>query len=109
MAHVDGVVGNSSSGLTEMPSFRRGTINIGDRQRGRLQAKSIINCLPKRDDILLALERLYSLDFQANLPQTNNPYGEGFASEAILSICKNIGFEGMLKKSFYTVTNEKCE
>lgn len=67
IAHVDGVVGNSSSGLLEVPSFRKGTINIGDRQRGRLLAASVINCKPSRQSISAALGRLYEADFQASL------------------------------------------
>ena len=55
ISQVDGVVGNSSSGLTEVPSFKKGTVNIGDRQRGRLQAASVINCEPTRPGIESAL------------------------------------------------------
>jgi GDP/UDP-N,N'-diacetylbacillosamine 2-epimerase (hydrolysing) len=101
IAHVDAVVGNSSSGLAEVPSFKRATINIGDRQRGRLQAGSIINCEPTRQSIASALEKLYSADFQSGLDQVRNPYGEGGASEAIVSIVKAISLEGILKKRFH--------
>jgi GDP/UDP-N,N'-diacetylbacillosamine 2-epimerase (hydrolysing) len=98
--HVDGVVGNSSSGLSEAPSFKKGTINIGDRQRGRLKAASVIDCNPDRISISKSLERLYSVEFQAMLPKVDNPYGNGGASEAILSILKGQSFENLLKKSF---------
>ena len=64
---VDGVVGNSSSGLLEAPTFKKGTINIGDRQLGRLQSKSIINCEPSFKSIVSAIEYLYSNAFQSNL------------------------------------------
>lgn len=101
VSHVDGVVGNSSSGLTESPSFRTGTINIGDRQRGRLRAASVINCEPTRQDIAAALETLYSSDFQSNLSQVQNPYGEGGASEKIIAILKSVGLEDVLKKRFH--------
>ena len=101
IAHVDGVIGNSSSGLTEVPSFNKGTINIGDRQRGRLQAESVINCEPTRRGIATALDRLYSADFQASLSQVRNPYGEGGASEKVVETIKSYAFEGMLKKTFY--------
>jgi GDP/UDP-N,N'-diacetylbacillosamine 2-epimerase (hydrolysing) len=101
VSHVDGVVGNSSSGLTESPSFRTGTINIGDRQRGRLRAASVINCEPTRQDIAAALETLYSSDFQSNLNQVQNPYGEGGASEKIIAILKSVGLEDVLKKRFH--------
>jgi len=99
--HVDGVVGNSSSGLAEVPSFRKGTINIGDRQRGRLQAASVINCEPTRRSIAAALERLYDADFQAGLGQVRNPYGEGGASEKVVEIIKHYAIDGIAKKAFY--------
>jgi len=101
IAGVDGVVGNSSSGLTEVPSFKKGTINIGDRQRGRLKAVSVIDCEPDQNSIRKALERLYSSEFQAMLPKLENPYGNGGASEAILGILKGQSFENLLKKSFF--------
>lgn len=101
IAHVDGVVGNSSSGLTEVPSFRKGTINIGDRQRGRLQAASVINCAPIRLSIAAALERLYDADFQASLNQVRNPYGEGGASEKVVETIKHTAIDSIVKKAFY--------
>lgn len=104
VAQVDGVVGNSSSGLTEVPSFRKGTINIGDRQRGRLQATSVINCNPTRLSIAAALERLYSTDFQESLHQVRNPYGDGGASEKIVAIIKSHAVEGIVKKTFYDLS-----
>jgi len=101
IAHVDGVVGNSSSGLSEVPSFRKGTINIGDRQRGRLQAASVINCEPNRSDITAAMQKLYSADFQAVLSHVRNPYGEGGASEKVVATIKNYAIDGIAKKAFY--------
>jgi len=108
IAHVDGVVGNSSSGLIEVPSFKKGTINIGDRQRGRIQADSVINCEPTQANIANALARLYSADFQARLHKVINPYGEGGASEQIISTVKAISLEGILKKKFYDIA-KICE
>lgn len=101
IAHADGVVGNSSSGLLEVPSFNKGTINIGDRQRGRLQAASVINCEPTRLSITAALEKLYSADFQAGLAQVRNPYGEGGASEKVVETIKHYAIDGIAKKTFY--------
>ena len=108
IAQVDGVVGNSSSGLLEVPSFQKGTINIGDRQRGRLGARSVINCEPTRKSIGAALRRLYSTNFQAALQQVTNPYGKGGASKAILSTIKAVSLDGIVKKQFYDVT-KICE
>ena len=99
--YVDGVVGNSSSGLIEVPSFGKGTINIGDRQRGRLKAQSVIDCAPDRQSIATALKRLYSSDFQAALRMVCNPYGEGGASEKIVRILRDYPLESILRKSFH--------
>lgn len=101
LAHVDAVVGNSSSGLIEAPSFKIGTINIGDRQRGRIQATSVINCKPITHDITDALSKLYSTDFQTILARTENPYGTGGASEKILSVIKTYDLVDVVSKSFF--------
>jgi GDP/UDP-N,N'-diacetylbacillosamine 2-epimerase (hydrolysing) len=101
IAQVDGVVGNSSSGLTEVPSFKKGTINIGARQRGRLQANSVINCEPTRNSIVTALVQLYSQDFQLSLQKVINPYGEGGASAKVVSTLKSYPLDGIVKKTFY--------
>jgi GDP/UDP-N,N'-diacetylbacillosamine 2-epimerase (hydrolysing) len=101
IAQVDGVVGNSSSGLAEVPSFQKGTINIGDRQRGRLQAASIINCKPTLNDISAALHQLYSPAFQDSLIAVRNPYGEGGASAMVVDTIKHCALEGLIKKVFY--------
>ena len=101
ISQVDGVIGNSSSGLTEVPSFKKGTINIGNRQLGRLQASSVINCEPRRLSIEHALQRLYSLEFKKTLDETINPYGEGGASLKIVNILKYCKLNDIIKKSFY--------
>jgi GDP/UDP-N,N'-diacetylbacillosamine 2-epimerase (hydrolysing) len=101
LPHVDGVVGNSSSGLAEVPSFGKGTINIGDRQRGRLKAESVIDCSPDRQSITAALQKLYSDAFRLTLKKVRNPYGEGGASEKIVRILRECSLETILKKSFY--------
>lgn len=101
---VDGVIGNSSSGLAEVPSFKIGTINIGDRQRGRLKASSVIDCNPDRKSISRAIAHLYSESFQKDLPTTINPYGSGGASESITKILENVDLQEILKKSFYNIS-----
>jgi GDP/UDP-N,N'-diacetylbacillosamine 2-epimerase (hydrolysing) len=105
MAHCDGVVGNSSSGLLEAPSLRVGTINLGERQRGRLQAESVINCRAERAEIGMALRKLYSEDFQDSLTSVMNPYGDGGASARVLEIIKSLDFEEILHKSFYDISS----
>jgi GDP/UDP-N,N'-diacetylbacillosamine 2-epimerase (hydrolysing) len=103
---MDAVVGNSSSGLLEAPSFKIGTIDIGDRQKGRIKADSVISCLPKKDDIDKSLDKLYSGDFQNIVNNTKNPYGEGGASKKITNIIKKINLNGILKKSFYDLKGD---
>ncbi len=105
VAQVDGVIGNSSSGLLEVPSFRKGTINIGDRQQGRLQAGSVINCKPSRLDIASALGKLYSAEFQAALSQVRNPYGEGGASKRVVDVLARQPLDGLGKKSFFAYSS----
>lgn len=102
--YVDGVVGNSSSALIEVPCFRKGTVNIGDRQNGRIKASSVIDCIPEQGAILQAIQQLYSKDFQALLANMVNPYGEGGASEAIVKALEVQPLEGLLKKKFYNIS-----
>jgi GDP/UDP-N,N'-diacetylbacillosamine 2-epimerase (hydrolysing) len=98
---VDGVIGNSSSGLAEAPTFKVGTINIGDRQKGRLKAKSVIDCEPTKESIQNAVDRLYSEDFQKMLQSVVNPYGEGNSTEKIMDVLKNKPIPEETKKEFY--------
>ena len=108
MAHCDGVVGNSSSGLLEAPTLKKGTINIGDRQLGRLQSSSIINCRAKRDEIAVALKKLFSAAFQEGLGTVRSPYGEGGASSRVINIVKELQLDGILKKNFYDLPADSC-
>ena len=101
--HVDGVIGNSSSGLAEVPTFKKGTINIGDRQRGRIKAESVIDCKPTTKSISDAIKKLYSSEFQQKLKTVKNPYGSGGASEAIVKTLENISLKTILKKKFYNM------
>jgi len=98
---MDAVVGNSSSGLLEAPSFNIGTIDIGDRQKGRIKADSVISCSPKKEDINKSLKKLYSKGFQNIVKNVKNPYGSGGASKEIVSKIKDINLDGIIKKSFY--------
>jgi len=103
MPFVDGVIGNSSSGILEVPSFKKGTINIGDRQRGRTQARSVINCEPSQQDILKAIKILYSKKFAEKLHHAHNPYGPEGASDKIVNIIRNRNFDDSVKKFFYDI------
>jgi UDP-hydrolysing UDP-N-acetyl-D-glucosamine 2-epimerase len=79
LRHCDAVVGNSSSGLYEAPSFQTPTVNIGDRQQGRLRAASVIDCAPRAAEIRAGIEAAFAGDWSA----TVNPYGDGTASRLI--------------------------
>ena len=96
------VLGNSSSGLLEAPSF--GTLQR-DRQRGRIQAESVLNCRPEREDILRALERACSPDFRKKAAAARNPYGDGNTSGRILEMIKRTLLAGSLdlEKWFYDI------
>ena len=100
---VDGMVGNSSSGLAEAPTFKIGTVNIGDRQKGRLRAQSVIDCEPTKGSIEKAIGKLYSKDFRDMLPTVENPYGEGGASGKILDVLEKTPLPKVLKKAFYNL------
>ncbi len=101
---MDGVVGNSSSGLTEAPTFKIGTINIGERQRGRIKADSVIDCEPSKESILIAIRKLYSKEFQDKLKNVKSPYGEGGATEKIKKVLKENNIADILKKEFYDIS-----
>jgi GDP/UDP-N,N'-diacetylbacillosamine 2-epimerase (hydrolysing) len=97
------VIGNSSSGLIEAPSFGVPTINIGDRQKGRLQADSVINCQPDADDIARAIELALSAEGQQKARQTQNPYGDGNTSAKIIEVLEQVLLADQinLKKWFF--------
>ena len=100
---VDAIVGNSSSGFLEAPSFKIGTVNIGNRQKGRIKSSSIIDCNPKKNSILKALKKVYSKKFHINLKTTINPYDNGYASQKIIDKIKKANLKSILKKSFYNL------
>jgi len=99
MSHVDAVVGNSSSGLYEAPSLHIPTVDIGDRQRGRLAADSVIHCEATKEAISAALAAASARDCS----QTVNPYGDGRSAGRIVSAVKSVAQpEALLKKRFHT-------
>ena len=98
---IDGVLGNSSSGIIEAPNFKIGTINIGDRQKGRVQANSTINCKYSITSIGKAIEKLYNKNFKEILKKIKNPYELDGASSKILEIIKNENLYKNTEKEFY--------
>jgi GDP/UDP-N,N'-diacetylbacillosamine 2-epimerase (hydrolysing) len=101
--HCDGVVGNSSSGLAEVPSFKKGTVNIGDRQKGRLRASSVIDCEPKREAISESLRHLLALQIHTGLADYTNPYGDGGAGKRIVGELCKAPKEIMQRKEFFII------
>ena len=99
---VNAVIGNSSSGIIEVPSFKIPTINIGNRQQGRIQASSIVNCAPNKQAILNAIKQSYSLDCS----KTENPYDKANTSSNIISILKNYDLTQILHKKFYNLPSK---
>lgn len=100
---MDAVVGNSSSGLYEVPSFHRPTVNIGDRQKGRLSASSVINCVPQKEEILKAIRKALEMDCSAAV----NPYGTGNSAEKIAEVLKLVpDYRVLLRKKFYPIRSE---
>jgi UDP-hydrolysing UDP-N-acetyl-D-glucosamine 2-epimerase len=98
MAMADAVVGNSSSGLYEAPSLHVPAVNIGDRQRGRLAADSVVHCAPERGAIQAAIERAMALDCSS----VANPYGDGRAAGRIVAVLKDLPpAPQLLKKPFH--------
>ena len=105
LKYVSGVVGNSSSGIIEAPSLQKGTVNIGNRQRGRLRAASVIDCQADVKSIKRAIDTLFSSEFQSVLPKVLNPYGEGDVASKIVSVLKTYSLEGIVRKRFFDVVS----
>ena len=103
LQYMDFIIGNSSSGLLEVPSFKIGTINIGDRQNGRVKAKSVIDCLPDKKSIKRAIKKIYSKEFNKILKNVKNPYDNGYASKKIIKVLKTVSLDNILKKVFFNI------
>ncbi len=99
--HAAVVVGNSSSGIIEVPSLDVPTVNIGMRQKGRLAALSVLNCEPTTSSIKAAIDIALSRSYQLNGVEIVNPYGQGNTSKQIISMLKQLQFTSV--KSFYDV------
>lgn len=105
MKYCDLVIGNSSSGIIEAPILKKATVNIGDRQKGRSKAKSIINCEPDKFQIIESIKKALSKEFYDSLEKQNYSSKETFASEKIVTIIKKYLVEGQIniKKEFYDI------
>jgi len=99
--NADMVVGNSSSGIAEAPSFHKPTVNIGKRQQGRLKATSVIDCEENAKAIIAAITKGLSPSFKKELRNTKNPYGSGNASFKIKESLKHVSLTNVLMKKFH--------
>lgn len=102
------VIGNSSSGLVEAPAFHVPTINIGDRQKGRIQGETIINCIPREKEICDAIEKAMDKEFVSKISSVKNPYGKGNTSNSIVDITTDFLLNDKfdIKKRFYDLLFE---
>lgn len=99
--HADVVIGNSSSGIVEVPAMKKPTVNIGDRQKGRLRAASVIDCEASAPAIKSAIKKALSTDFQRVSQNTESPFGDGDASKKIKEAIKGADLANILMKKFY--------
>ena len=103
LAQVTALIGNSSSGIVEAPSAKTATINIGDRQKGRIMAESIINCCANENEISNAISIAKSDDFRIKVKGMLNPYGDGLSSSRIVEVFKSISTDKLNLKTFYDI------
>src|SRR5262249_12979905 len=102
LREVDAIVGNSSSGIIEAPALKKPTVNIGDRQRGRLRAPSVLDCPEDATAIRAALERALSSEFRDGLAQMVSPYGSpGLVAPAIVDVLRRVDTRSLLRKTFF--------
>jgi GDP/UDP-N,N'-diacetylbacillosamine 2-epimerase (hydrolysing) len=103
ISNVDAVIGNSSSGIIEAPSLGVPTVNIGDRQKGRLASESVIHCSDDSISIELAINKVISPDFRAFARTVKSPYEGKNMSKKIKDILKSTSLEDILRKKFYPI------
>ena len=103
MKYVGAVVGNSSSGLVEVPSFGIPTLNIGDRQKGRIAADSVLNCGTDKDSILKGFDIIMSSAFKRKAAATHNPYDKDGTVQAIFDVISSYSLDELKQKHFYDI------
>ena len=97
---VDFIIGNSSSGILEMPYFNKPTINVGIRQNGRIFSKSVICAHHNFSDICKAINKSYNKKFLKKISKEKKKFGDGNTSYKICSILSNMSFENLILKKF---------
>jgi UDP-N-acetylglucosamine 2-epimerase (non-hydrolysing)/GDP/UDP-N,N'-diacetylbacillosamine 2-epimerase (hydrolysing) len=103
LKYVTAVVGNSSSGIIEVPSFGIPTLNIGNRQKGRIAADSVYLCGTSQKDITAALEYILTDEFRELASHKDNPYEKDCTVDAILQVIKSSNIDNIIQKSFYNL------
>jgi len=98
------VIGNSSSGIIEAPSFGIPTVNIGDRQKGRVMPATVIQCEPYKKNILTAIGKASEKDFRNKCKHAENPYGNGHTTEKIMEVLEKTGKVRSIKKQFFDLS-----
>jgi len=96
-----GIIGNSSSGLHEAPSFKIGTLNLGDRQKGRLKTKSVVNSNFEEKNIIKGINKILSIKFKKNINLIKNPYYKKNTAKNIITKILSFNEKNLLIKKFY--------
>lgn len=107
LKQCDVVIGNSSSAIIEAPALKKATVNVGNRQQGRLKATSIIDCKENSQDISAAIDQALSPEFQKQLANVQSLYGNCDASRQIKENLKHVNLQGILRKSFYDINYQE--
>ena len=102
----DAIIGNSSSGIIEAPSLQTQTINIGDRQKGRIQSDSVINTRVEVEAISQAILNTQQEKISMEIKEILNPYGQGHTTNKIMDVLEHINFKKLRTKSFYTIKHK---
>jgi len=101
LQRVKAVIGNSSSGIIEAPTFKIPTVNIGSRQDGRIKPASVIDCEPSEDGIVRAIKKSLSSEFVKTIQDLTNPYEKENTAQKIKQILKSVRYNHIIKKTFY--------
>ncbi len=103
LKQVDAIIGNSSSGIIEMASFKKATLNIGDRQKGRLQSKNTINCLPQKKEVISSIKKIYQKKFQKKLKFVKNVYFRRNSTKLTVKKILNLNLSEVKIKQFVDI------
>ena len=103
LRQVDAIIGNSSSGILEMPYFKKATLNLGNRQFGRLCSQSVINIRIKKNDILKSIKKISLPNFYKRMKNSKKFYGKGGSSKSIVKILRKLENKNLFQKEFFNI------